>query len=64
MTTNNCSATEQQARQDRLEAAYAADGRHDPGHPGHGTYTGLLEQPLPEVESIALQKLMAVETDG
>ena len=36
------SADEQQARQDRLDEAYAADGRHDPGHPRHATYTGLM----------------------
>jgi hypothetical protein len=42
MTNNTCSATEQQARQDRIDEAYAADGRHDPGHPRHGTYTALV----------------------
>ena len=35
------SAKHQQARQDRLEALYAEDGRHDINHPRHGLYTGL-----------------------
>lgn len=39
--SQNCNPREQQARQDRLEAAYRADGRHDPAHPDHSTYTGL-----------------------
>jgi len=39
--SQNCNHREQQARQDRLEAAYRADGRHDPAHPKHSTYTGL-----------------------
>jgi len=34
---------EQQAVQDRLEALYEADGRHDPAHPMHGLYTGLAQ---------------------
>lgn len=33
----------QQLRQDVLEAMYKADGRHDPGHPMHGLYTGLAQ---------------------
>ena len=33
---------EQQARQERLDALYEADGRHDPKHPMHALYTGLL----------------------
>jgi hypothetical protein len=32
----------QQARQDRLEELYHQDGRHEPGHPMHGLYTGLV----------------------
>lgn len=36
-----CDPIEQQARQDQLDERYAADGRHDPAHPGHATYTGL-----------------------
>jgi hypothetical protein len=32
-----------QARQDKLEELYAADGRHDPNHPMHSLYTGLWE---------------------
>ena len=38
---NNCDPTQQQAVQDRLEALYKADGRHDPAHPMHGLYTAL-----------------------
>jgi hypothetical protein len=30
-----------QARQDKLEALYAEDGRHDPAHPKHMLYSGL-----------------------
>lgn len=33
---------EQDARQAELEARYEADGRHDPAHPHHATYTGLV----------------------
>lgn len=40
-----CSPTEQQARQEQLEALYEADGRHDPAHPAHGLYTGLVAGP-------------------
>lgn len=32
----------QDARQAELEARYEADGRHDPAHPHHATYTGLV----------------------
>lgn len=32
----------QDARQAELEARYEADGRHDPAHPRHATYTGLV----------------------
>lgn len=39
-----CDPIEQQARQDQLDELYAADGRHDPAHPGHATYTGLVAQ--------------------
>lgn len=40
----DCNPIEQQARQDRLEAAYQASGRADlpVGHPHKSTYTGLL----------------------
>ena len=47
----DCNPTEQQARQDQLEALYAADGRHDPAHPMHCLYTGLvlgISGPAPE----------------
>jgi hypothetical protein len=42
----NCNPIEQQARQDRLDAAYEASGRaHLPnGDPLKSTYTGLLTQ--------------------
>ena len=40
---NNCDPTQQQAVQDRLEALYEADGRHDPAHPMHALYTGLAQ---------------------
>ncbi|NBW63597.1 MAG: hypothetical protein EBR33_10805 [Synechococcaceae bacterium WB4_1_0192] len=38
----DCNPIEQQARQDRLDALYEANGRHDPAHPAHATYTGLM----------------------
>jgi hypothetical protein len=43
----DCNPIEQQARQDRLDAAYEASGRADlpDGHPLKSTYTGLLTQP-------------------
>jgi hypothetical protein len=42
----DCNPIEQQARQDRLEAAYQASGRADlpAGSPLKSTYTGLLTQ--------------------
>lgn len=40
---NNCNPIEQQAVQDRLDALYEADGRHDPKHPMHALYTGLAQ---------------------
>jgi hypothetical protein len=43
MMNADCNPVEQTARQDRLEELYIADGRHDPAHPMHGTYTGLAE---------------------
>jgi len=43
---SDCNPIEQQARQDRLEAAYQASGRADlpAGDPLKSTYTGLLTQ--------------------
>ena len=38
---NPCDPVQQQAVQDRLEALYEADGRHDPAHPMHCLYCGL-----------------------
>jgi hypothetical protein len=32
----------QQARQNRLDELYHQDGRHEPSHPMHGLYTGLV----------------------
>lgn len=43
---------EQQARSDRLEELFHADGRHQLTHPQHGLFTGLALQdtaPLPVV---------------
>ena len=39
MTTHQ----EQEARQRELDRLYEADGRHNPHHPHHATYTGLAE---------------------
>lgn len=36
----------QQRRQDYLDAIYHLDGRNDPAHPRHATYTGLFQQRL------------------
>ncbi len=49
---HDCNPIEQQAVQDRLEALYEADGRHDPAHPMHALYTGLAQaaQQQQEVE--------------
>lgn len=41
---SDCNPIEQQARQDQLAALYEADGRHDPAHPMHNLYTGLVAQ--------------------
>jgi hypothetical protein len=41
---NGCTPAIQQARQDRLDALYTEDGRHDPAHPLHASYTGLWAQ--------------------
>lgn len=38
MTTHQ----EQEGRQAALEALYEADGRHDPAHPHHSLFTGLV----------------------
>ena len=46
-TTNPLDPQVQNAKQAAIEAAYAAAGRHDPAHPRHGTYTGLMA-PAPE----------------
>lgn len=39
-----CDPTEQQARQDVLDALYLLDGRDRPDHPMHAVYTGLAQQ--------------------
>lgn len=43
---HDCNPIEQQARQDRLEAAYQASGRDQlpTGHPHKSTYTALLTE--------------------
>lgn len=41
---------EQQARQERLEALYLADGRDDRSHPYHNLYTGLVNTTTPPQE--------------
>lgn len=46
----DCDPTEQQERFERLEALYEADGRHDPAHPMHASYTGLMRQQQEVVE--------------
>jgi hypothetical protein len=40
----DCNPFKQLARRRQLEELYAADGRLDPAHPRHGTYTGLMVQ--------------------
>lgn len=40
--SNPCDPVVQGARQAELEALYHRDGRHDPEHPFHGLYTGLV----------------------
>lgn len=47
---SDCDPIKQQARQDQLEALYEADGRHDPAHPAHATYTGLMVAQQQEAE--------------
>ena len=39
-----CNPIEQQARQDLLDDLYRRDGRDDPAHPHHLTYTALFQQ--------------------
>jgi hypothetical protein len=43
MVSSDCNPTEQQARQDHLDALYLADGRDNPDHPMHALYTGLAQ---------------------
>lgn len=40
--SSDCNPIEQQARQDELNRRYEEDGRHDPTHPMHALYTGLV----------------------
>lgn len=53
----DCHPAEQQARQEQLDAAYIADGREDPHHPHHATYTALMakEQEPPSLEDLLAQ---------
>lgn len=41
---HGCTPAIQQARQDRLDALYLEDGRHNSDHPLHAHYTGLWQQ--------------------
>jgi len=41
---HGCTPSIQQARQDRLDALYLEDGRHNSDHPLHAHYTGLWQQ--------------------
>lgn len=41
MHNPDCDPVEQQQVQDKLDALYERDGRHDPAHPFHASYTGL-----------------------
>ena len=40
----DCNPIEQQARQDELDRLYAEDNRHNPEHPMHSLYTGLVAE--------------------
>jgi len=42
--TKPCDPSEQQARQDTLDALYLLDRRDRPEHPFHALYTGLAQQ--------------------
>jgi hypothetical protein len=54
--TYNINPTEQQARQDHLEALYLADGRDDKSHPLHCLYTGLVNTtPTPQESTDAAE---------
>ena len=41
MRNPDCDPVEQQQVQERLDALYEQDGRHDPAHPLHASYTAL-----------------------
>lgn len=63
---NPCNNDEQYARQQYLEALYALDGRDDPSHPLHGTYTSLYinrQQALLEADKQALLGLAVTNDD-
>lgn len=52
----DCHPVDQQQRQDDLDTAYSADGRHDPSHPHHATYTALMApNPEPTLEDLLAQ---------
>ena len=59
-TTNPCNPAEQQARQDELDRFYEADGRHDPAHPHHATYTGLVATPEPSPATEASDETITI----
>jgi hypothetical protein len=49
--TYDINPTEQQTRQDRLEALYLADGRDNKSHPYYNLYTGLVNTTTPSQET-------------
>ena len=57
---NPCHPAEQQARQDELDRFYEADGRHDPAHPHHATYTGLVATPEPSPATEASDETITI----
>ena len=44
MPMKECDPVEQNARQEELERLYELDGRNDPNHEFHHTYTGLYQK--------------------
>jgi hypothetical protein len=54
-----CDPIEQLQRQQHLELLYEVDGRSDPAHPAHGTYTGLFQQRISQL--VVADRQAAVE---
>lgn len=50
--SSSCNPIVQQARQNALDAAYFADGRDNPKHPHHSTYTALMSAFVPATPSL------------